>query len=211
MRLSSTGYAVAAVSTVTLRTLGPDTAAAAHNLNDFEFDRSLVAAATLLLVGLSAWSLACMTLALAADRAVVIAVLAHLVTPGFLRRALFVGAVGAFAIGPAVAASNTGRSLEIPARSVTSQSLDGLRLPDRPLGADASVSSPPEARPRVIQVNRGDTLWSIASHHLGPGASVPKIKAAAENWYSTNRQLIGPDPDLIIPGQQLTPPAKESL
>lgn len=210
MRLSSTGYAVAAVSVVTLLTLGPDSAAAAHNLNDFDFDRSLVAAATLLLVCLSAWSLACMALSLVAGRALVIDVLAHLVTPSFLRRALFAGAVGAFAIGPANAASDTGRGVETPARTVTSQSLDGLRLPDRPVGAAARISSLPAAGLRVVQVNREDTLWSIASHHLGPGASASEIKVAADNWYGTNRPLIGPDPDLIFPGQQLTPPAKES-
>lgn len=211
MRLSSTGYGVAAVSTLSLLTLGPDSAAAAHNLNGLDFDRSLAAAATLLLVGLSTWSLACMTLSLAADRAVVIAVLAHLITPSFLRRALFLGAAGAFAIGPIAAVSDTGRGAETPAPSVTSQSLDGLRLPDRPLGADAAASSVPEAGSRVVQVNRGDTLWSIASHHLGPGSSASEIKFAVENWYVANRQLIGPDPNLIFPGQQLTPPAKESL
>ena len=210
MRLSSTGYGVAAVSALSLLTLGPDSAAAAHDLNGLDFDRSLVAAVTLLLVGLSTWSLACMTLNLAADRGLMITVLARLVTPSFLRRALFLGAAGAFALGPAVAVSDIGRGAEAPARSVTSQNLDGLRLPDRPLGAGAAASSLPAARPREVQVNRGDTLWSIASHHLGPGASTAEINVAVKNWYGANRARIGPEPDLIFPGQQLTPPAKES-
>ncbi|MBC7594136.1 MAG: LysM peptidoglycan-binding domain-containing protein [Kineosporiaceae bacterium] len=210
MRLSSTGYGVAAVSAFSLLTLGPGSAAAARDLNDLDFNRSLVAAVTLLLVALSTWSLACMTLTFAADRTAAIDVLAHLITPSFLRRALFLGAAGALAIGPAAGVSDTGRGAEAPERSVTSRSLDGLRLPDRPLGGEAAAASVAAARHLLVQVNRGDTLWSIASRHLGSEASPSEISVAVEGWYGANRALIGPEPDLIFPGQQLTQPAKES-
>lgn len=210
MRLSTTGYAVATVSAFSLVAWGPDAAPAIHDLSGSEFDRSLAAAATLLLVGLSMWSLSCMALALSADKAIVIAVLARLITPSFLRRALFLGAAGALAIGPVAAVNDTGRGAEAPARSITSQSLDGLRLPDRPLGTTPAASSLPEAGPRLVQIKRGDTLWSIASHQLGPSAGVSELTAAVDAWYDANKALIGPDPDLIFPGQKLTPPAKES-
>jgi nucleoid-associated protein YgaU len=50
---------------------------------------------------------------------------------------------------------------------------------------------PPDAGRVVVA---GDTLWGIA------GADWPR-------WYAANRALVGPDPDLIRPGQRLAPPA----
>ncbi|MEO8557284.1 MAG: LysM peptidoglycan-binding domain-containing protein [Actinomycetota bacterium] len=61
-----------------------------------------------------------------------------------------------------------------------------------------------------IVVQRGDTLWSIAARHLGPAATTPEISAAWHRWFATNRQVIGDDPDVITPGQVLTPPAAQA-
>ena len=216
MRLSSTGYLVAATSTASLVALAPGVETAAHDLDSLDFDQSLVAVATLLLVSLSAWSLVCMAFTLAANCApgtatnTIVDVLAHLITPGFLRRALFLGAAGALAISPVAAVNDNDRDASSPAQSLTSQSLDGLRLPDRPLGAAPSTSASPQGDPRVVRVERGDTLWSIASRQLDPGASASEINAAVKNWYDANEPRIGPDPDLIFPGQQFAPPTKES-
>jgi len=58
-----------------------------------------------------------------------------------------------------------------------------------------------------VVVLRGDTLWSIAARHLGPGATAAEITAEWHRWLSTNRDVIGADPDLILPGQELLPPA----
>lgn len=58
---------------------------------------------------------------------------------------------------------------------------------------------------RVV-VRRGDTLWDIASRHLGPGASLADIAAEWPRWYAENAGAIGPDPDLILPGLELTVP-----
>jgi nucleoid-associated protein YgaU len=57
-----------------------------------------------------------------------------------------------------------------------------------------------------VVVRRGDSLWSIAARHLGPGASDAEIAEAWPAWYTTNRDVVGDDPDLILPGQVLQAP-----
>ncbi len=49
-------------------------------------------------------------------------------------------------------------------------------------------------------IEKGDTLWAIASKHLGKGARYPEI-------FEANREVIK-DPDLIYPGQQIRIPPK---
>lgn len=210
MRLSPTGHAIAAVSVVSLLTLGPDIGSALGGIAGSDFDTSWVAAATLLLVALSVWTLACIALSFAADRMRAARMLLHLMTPRFIRRALFLGAAGALAIGPVSAVTVTDPGAQSPARSLTSRSLDGLRLPDRPVGASTTPSPKPEPDRTPVRVEPGDSLWSIASHDLGPGAGAAEINTAVEDWYEANKAHIGSDPNLIFPGLQLTPPAKDS-
>src|SRR5690606_12139870 len=57
-----------------------------------------------------------------------------------------------------------------------------------------------------IVVRRGDTLWDIAARHLGPTATAEEVAREWPRWYDANRQVVGPDPDLILPGQRLLPP-----
>ncbi|MET0965698.1 MAG: hypothetical protein ABWZ02_04840, partial [Nakamurella sp.] len=52
----------------------------------------------------------------------------------------------------------------------------------------------------------GDTLWSIASAAMPAPSTDQEIDAAWRAWYSTNQAVIGGNPDLITPGQQLLPP-----
>lgn len=47
-------------------------------------------------------------------------------------------------------------------------------------------------------IEKGDTLWAIASKHLGKGARYPEI-------FEANKEVIK-DPDLIYPGQQIRIP-----
>ena len=49
-------------------------------------------------------------------------------------------------------------------------------------------------------------MWAIARDHLP--ADAPAVDVAAEwpRWYAANSALIGPDPDLIRPGQHLVLP-----
>ena len=47
-------------------------------------------------------------------------------------------------------------------------------------------------------IKKGDTLWAIATKHLGNGARYPEI-------FEANKEVIK-DPDLIYPGQQIRIP-----
>ena len=58
----------------------------------------------------------------------------------------------------------------------------------------------------TVTVRRGDSLWSLAAERLGPGASDARIAAEWPRWYAVNHNVIGPDPAVIHPGQQLRPP-----
>jgi hypothetical protein len=74
-------------------------------------------------------------------------------------------------------------------------------LPQRP----EPRTKPATATDDVV-VLRGDTLWSIAAHHLGPAATAADIDTEWHRWLAANHQVIGDDPDLILPGQLLRPP-----
>lgn len=65
-----------------------------------------------------------------------------------------------------------------------------------------------QAPPVVVQP--GDTLWDLAAQALPAPADDAAIAAAWPSWWSANRQVIGEDPDLLRPGQQLRPPALEA-
>jgi nucleoid-associated protein YgaU len=55
-------------------------------------------------------------------------------------------------------------------------------------------------------VRPGDSLWALAAAELGPHATDPAVAARWPQWYAANRGVIGPDPDLILPGQVLRIP-----
>lgn len=59
-----------------------------------------------------------------------------------------------------------------------------------------------------VVVRRGENLWDIAARHLGPGASNAAIATEWPRWWRENHAVIGSDPDLLIPGQLLRPPAE---
>ncbi|WP_405071484.1 LysM peptidoglycan-binding domain-containing protein [Kribbella sp. NBC_01510] len=85
-------------------------------------------------------------------------------------------------------------------------------VPDRPaVGAATRYtdlrSGVPVRVPGRVVVRAGDSLWSIAARELGPNASAEAIAARWPEWYAANRQVIGSDPDLILPGQVLRIPA----
>jgi len=61
--------------------------------------------------------------------------------------------------------------------------------------------------PRRVTVQPGDTLWDLAARELGPRATNEQIAERWPHWYAANRQVIGTDPNLILPGQVLRAPA----
>lgn len=60
-----------------------------------------------------------------------------------------------------------------------------------------------------VVVRRGDTLWSLAARHLGPGATDAEIAVEWPHWFTANRSVIGGDPDHLVPGDRLSPPDLE--
>lgn len=75
-------------------------------------------------------------------------------------------------------------------------------VPDRPSPATSTSAT-------SVRVEAGDSLWSISRAHLesgGASATPADIAGAWPQWWEANRQLVGDDPDLLLPGTQLTPP-----
>ena len=111
-------------------------------------------------------------------------------TPRLLRAALFTTVSGTLVIGPAHATSD----------------LDGLPFPDR--GTTDEPTPVATSGHHVVQA--GESLWTIATDALAPTATPAQVASTSAAWYDANRTTIGPDPDLILPGQQLRAPDAEA-
>lgn len=76
----------------------------------------------------------------------------------------------------------------------------GDLLPDWPAA--------PEAGEHVVV--RGDCLWRIAERRLtadaGHAPTPAEVATAVRAWWAANADVIGPDPDRLLPGQVLRPP-----
>lgn len=142
--------------------------------------------------------------------------------PATVRRALL-GACGvALASGLVVpaGASEPGSTPDQGPPAVATL-LDGLPLPDRAADASgprvAGRPAPAAAAParstgpapstgRSVTVRPGDTLWAIAAADLPGGAEPDEVDRHWRLLHDLNRDLLGPDPDLIHPGQRLRLP-----
>jgi hypothetical protein len=58
-----------------------------------------------------------------------------------------------------------------------------------------------------MMVSPGDSLWSIASHIVGPSATNEEIHTKLVAVWDLNKSRLGPDPNLIFPGQRLMLPS----
>lgn len=116
--------------------------------------------------------------------------LAARLAPPLLRALLVTGAVVA---------------VPTPSHAATSDvdALRGLSLPERTPTA-APVPTRQQVEPAHV-VAPGDSLWSIVRER-SPAADDADVGDQVRAWYRTNRTVIGPDPDLIHPGQRLDPP-----
>ncbi|MGX7679198.1 LysM peptidoglycan-binding domain-containing protein [Jatrophihabitans sp. DSM 45814] len=63
--------------------------------------------------------------------------------------------------------------------------------------------------PTSMTVKRGDSLWLIAAHRLGPQTTAAQIAREWPRWYAQNRSVVGDDPGLLVPGEQLNAPSRE--
>jgi nucleoid-associated protein YgaU len=58
----------------------------------------------------------------------------------------------------------------------------------------------------IVVVRSGDSLWVLAAHRLGATPTDDQIARAWPRWYAANQQVIGSDPNLLLPGTLLTIP-----
>jgi hypothetical protein len=89
---------------------------------------------------------------------------------------------------------------------------------DWPSTPPPTEGSPPGAAPDWPRstgvghvVLRGDCLWDVAAEWLqrqAPGTPIgdAEVQRAVRAWWQANAAVIGPDPDLLLPGQVLRPP-----
>jgi hypothetical protein len=135
--------------------------------------------------------------------------------PRTLRRIVLAACGVALATGgiaPA-AASPTGQQPATWGPRAARTTLDGLPLPDRAHGGPPAATEHTDTRVRVRQ---GDSLWVIARAALArssrhePVAAPPadrEVWRATRALYRANRDAIGKNPDLILPGTTLRIPA----
>jgi hypothetical protein len=128
---------------------------------------------------------------------------AAVTVPPTARRLLAVGVglavVTSAAPGPAQASGPGSGPPAAPVTRAHGFDLDWPVLRARPITRKVQ-------RAPVVVVRRGDNLWAVARRHLPAGATASAVAAAWPRWYSANRSVIGPDPDLLLPGQRLVPP-----
>jgi nucleoid-associated protein YgaU len=183
--------------------------AARTSLDALPLDRAMVDLAAFVLLGCVAWGwLALSATVVEAWRGIGRARRPwHL--PGVVRRVVLAACGVALATGvaaPAVATSGAS-----PRHLHGALLLTGLPLPDRAVVSRAA----PTPRPRhTVVVRQGDSLWSIAQRHLPPDAAARAIVRRWQAIYAANRALLGPNPDVIEPGQRLhlppdDPPRKD--
>jgi nucleoid-associated protein YgaU len=104
--------------------------------------------------------------------------------------------IGRAVLGVAVATAVTGGGVAL------AQPDDG----GSPHPPAISVSWPIRpTHPRSVVVTPGDSLWTIAARRLERPTAV-RVAAAWPHWWRTNRRVVGPDPNLIRPGQRLLAP-----
>jgi hypothetical protein len=72
----------------------------------------------------------------------------------------------------------------------------------------ATTASRPAPEPSGrLMVYPGDSLWSISQRELGPHATPQQIANEFERTFELNRDRIGDNPNVIVPGQELLLPS----
>jgi nucleoid-associated protein YgaU len=164
------------------------------------FEDLLVVLATWLLLGCAAWVAAIAVAAVveAASRGRIRAT-TWVGCPTAVRRLLLGGLGVALSVSPAPALA-AGSSPEPPGSTL------GLPVPARTVSQGDPAQGTAQEPTRRIEVRAGDCLWDLARSRLPAGAAAGRVADLADATYRRNRAVIGDDPDLIRPGQQLVLP-----
>ncbi|BAS09833.1 hypothetical protein AHiyo4_32550 [Arthrobacter sp. Hiyo4] len=106
-------------------------------------------------------------------------------------------------------ADTGGQATETPAAAVRPDWRPSPPVPDPGLLAAQPVRAEqgPPAPLSEVTVLAGDTLWDIASRHLGPAASDVDVALHWPRWYEANKSRIGESPHVLLPGQILKAPS----
>jgi nucleoid-associated protein YgaU len=175
-------------------------------------DALLVAATGLLAWAVWAWGALGLGLTALSAAPGLLGSLARLLLRGLLpaaaRRtaALALGLGLATGVGVATAVTPAGAAVPIAASVPDWPSAEPAEPP-----APAPVPHWPVPVPGDAHVVvRGDCLWTVAGNWLrvrdGAEPAAREIAAAVHAWWTANAEVIGPDPDLLLPGQVLVPP-----
>jgi len=115
---------------------------------------------------------------------------------------------------PAPTTTDKGTSLSSTPRPTDPASAGDPDAPSNPAvsSARATDTDTPAAAPGAaaeadgsVTVQPGDTLWAIEARDLPSDATDAEIDTAWRARYAANVEVIGADPNLIIPGQHLLP------
>jgi nucleoid-associated protein YgaU len=215
-----------------LSSMAGSLAAAQHTVDATGPDALVISAA-----GLAAWAVwvwGAVGLALTAGSALpgmagtVARVTLHVVLPAGARRSAAL-ALG-LGIGVAAPLLGTATTLLAPPASAAVPAWAAGDVPDWPVAVvDGTRSRPdrsaPAAHPEAAVpdwpteeraagshvVVRGDCLWDMAAASVAEGSghtpTDAEVAAEVHAWWAANADVIGPDPDLLLPGQVLRPPA----
>lgn len=214
--LTRTGAATWFACTVTLLLRAPHATSTLADAGSPSFPVALLETG---LLAIAAWAVLALGLCALGGSA---GSVASRLVPAALRGLLVVG------VGVSLTATAAHAEPDRHERGAPLTVLDGLVLPERPVGGTTSAPLPsghapsrpaPDVMPAggvggaeagggrpTVRVAPGDTLWSIAERHLAADASTSDVARAALQWHEANRDVIGEDPDLVQPGQRLVTP-----
>ncbi len=182
----------------------PELATAAHDVVGPDLADALAGVVVLALAALSLWLMVASVLVALAIRTGAGTGLARRIAPPWLAATL-----------------STGALLLAPGAQATPADLDGLPMPDR--APVAAVAGPPVDAPwssqavplpgqpvpgPTVVVQPGDCLWELARRHAPGATSDLDVARLTRAWHEINRSVIGPDPDVLRPGQVLAIPTE---
>ncbi|MFE1189788.1 M23 family metallopeptidase [[Kitasatospora] papulosa] len=101
-----------------------------------------------------------------------------------------------------LAAGTGGAVLALPLIGATGAHAAEQAAPAKPVAAQSAPAAAAKGSPKTYSVVSGDYLAKIAADH--------KVKGGWQKLYKDNRDVVGGNPSLILPGMKLTLGAKAS-